>query len=128
MVDSDNDRPGMMPAIHAEQCVPRRSHDPADVGGANDQDRDRAQPAFHFLADEVERREHLRRRRRNAQVLELFAEQGGAMARAIRCEDDPEALLPELGDQFGGAGQKPRPFPDRPIKIKRETSADPPVI
>ncbi len=86
-----------------------------------DQDRHRAQPALDFLADQVERREHFRRRRGDPQVGELIAEQGGAMARAIRREDDAKPFLPKVGNQLGGAWQEPGPLPDRPIQIKGET-------
>ena len=47
------------------------------------------------------------------------------MARAIRREDDPKPFLPQVGNQLGGTGQEPRPLPDRPIKIKGETSQVP---
>ena len=95
MVDADDDRPGLMPTIDGEIGVTRRFHDPAHVVGADDQDRDRTQPAFDFLADQVEGREDLRRRRGDAQFRKLIAEQGGPMARTIRCENDAEPLPAE---------------------------------
>ena len=47
----------------------------ADVVGADHQHGHRAQPALDFLADQVEGRENLRRRRGDAQIRELAAEQ-----------------------------------------------------
>ena len=80
----------------------------------------RAQPALDFLANKVEGREDFRRRRGDAQAGELIAEQGGAMARTIRREDDPKPFLPELGRQARRHRAAAWALPDRPIKIKSE--------
>ena len=68
MVDPDDNRSGLMPSIDRKLCVTRGFHDPADIVGADHQDRRRTKPALDFFANQVEGSENLRCRRGDSKV------------------------------------------------------------
>ena len=118
-IDADDHRLSRLPFLIRDELMSARRRGSRLVHRCRAAGRGRSHPAPDLLAGQVQRRQHLVRRRGDPQLGQRRAEHARGMSRGIGREDDPDPG--RAGRRPGdGARHEPRPFPDRPIQVEGE--------